>query len=206
VAYYHYKYTNSEGVEKDSVTSFTFHVFSNTPRFNVFEHKNRHLWSAVDTLYMQGLVGVATELKIKEDSVKTWTDNGRKSYAISRAELVLHVQDENDYEKLNSYATQLQCIVESGSGASGKYSAIWDMYASDGSFSSTFDGALNRSLMQYSLNITHYFNTAVKNNGTASPMLLIPYGYTSDARSVLINNTDAGKKPQLKITYVEIKK
>jgi hypothetical protein len=203
VAYYHYKYTNSEGVEKDSVTSFTFHVFSNTPRFNVFEHENSHLLSDPNTLYMQGLVGVATELRINQDSVKAWTNAGGKSYAISRAELVLHVQDENDYEKLNSYATQLQCIEKSSASTSGQYAAIWDMYASDGTFSATFDGALNRSLMQYSLNITHYFSTAVK-SGAASPMLLIPYGYTSDARSVLINNTD--KKPQLKITYVEIKK
>jgi hypothetical protein len=205
VAYYHYEYTDSDSIKRDSVTSFTFHAFSTTPRFNVFEHNNDHLKSATDTLYMQGLLGVATQLEVREDSLAAWTGTGaeKKNYAISRAELVLHVLDENDYATLDAYATQLQCIVELSSSASAKYAAIGDMYASDGSLSSAFDGALNRSLMQYSLNITHYFNSAVK-SGAASPLILIPYSYTSDASSALVNNTD--KKPQLKITYVEIKR
>ncbi|MDR2813540.1 MAG: DUF4270 domain-containing protein [Prevotellaceae bacterium] len=205
VAYYHYPDTADDGNTKDSVTSFTFHAFNTTPRFNVFEHKNDdHLKGATDTLYAQGLLGVAMQLTINQDSVAAWTGTGtgKRNYAINRAELALHVQDENDYAKVDAYATQLQCIVESSSRTNGKYAAIWDMYASDGSFSSSFDGALNRSLMQYSLNLTHYFNSVVKGSAI-SPMMIIPYGYTSDARSVLINNTD--KKPQLKITYVEIK-
>ncbi|MDR3189042.1 MAG: DUF4270 domain-containing protein [Prevotellaceae bacterium] len=202
VAYYTYD-SDGDGV-KDSVTSFSYHVFNYTPRFNVFKHENSNLLSDNSMLYMQGLVGVATQLTINPDSVKAWTGVGdaKKNYAISRAELVLHVQDTSDYDKLNSYATQLQCIVEASSSTSGKYAAIRDMYASDGSFSSAFGGAINRSLMQYSLNVTLYFNNAVK-GGATSPMIIIPYGYTSDASSVLINNTS--KKPQLKITYVEIK-
>ncbi|MDR0712420.1 MAG: DUF4270 domain-containing protein [Prevotellaceae bacterium] len=207
VAYYTYTYTDDEGVEKDSLTSFTYHVFSSTPRFNVFDHDNSHLQSATDTLYMQGLAGVVTKMTISQDSVEAWGREigaEKKNYAISRAELVLHVQDEADYAALDLYATQLQGITLSSSGTNGKYAAIWDMYAGDGSFSSIFDGALNRSQMQYSINITHYFNTVMK-DGETSPLILMPYDYTSDARSVLINNKDEEKKPQLKITYVEIK-
>lgn len=201
VAYYHFP---SPYTGEDSVASFSFHVFSSTPRFNVFEHSN-NLYGATDTLYMQGFGGVATQLTINPDSLEAWTGAGseKKRYAISRAELVLHVQDEADYTALNAYATQLQCIVEASSEESGKYASIVDTYAGDGSFSATFDGALNRSLMQYSLNLTHYFSGVVK--GTMPPSLwIIPYGYTSDASSALINNKDKGKKPQLKLTYVEI--
>ncbi|MDR1343227.1 MAG: DUF4270 domain-containing protein [Prevotellaceae bacterium] len=202
-AFYHYTYEDSDGATKDSVKSFTFHVFTTTPRFNVFWHDNSHLVSNTSTLYMQGLMGVATEVTINTDSVEAWTGVGDKKrrYAISRAELVLHVSDESDYAALDKYSTQLQCIVESSSRTNGKYAAIRDMYASDGTLNSSFDGALNRSMMQYSLNITHYFNSVQK--GAASPLLMVPYAYTSDARSVLINNTD--KKPELKVTYVEIK-
>lgn len=205
VAYYHYPYTDSEGVTRDSVTSFTFHVFSTTPRFNVFEHDNAHLIAQDDMLCMQGLLGVATKMEVSSDSLAAWTGTGdeKKAYAVSRAELVLHVQDASDYAKLDAYATQLQCIVRHSSDTSVTYASIWDMYASDGNFNSAFDGAINRSLMQYSLNLTHYFNAAAK-DGSALPLLLIPYSYTSDARSALINNTSS--KPQLKITYVEIKK
>ncbi|MDR1021902.1 MAG: DUF4270 domain-containing protein [Prevotellaceae bacterium] len=209
VAYYHYAHTDDDGVTtKDSVKSFTFHAFNTTPRFNVFWHGNDHLRSDTSTntnttLYMQGLAGVATRMAINKDSLEAWTGVGDKKrhYAISRAELVLHVSDENNYTALDKYSTQLQCIVEASSRTNGKYAAIRDMYASDGSFSSSFDGALNRSLMQYSLNITHYFNSVQK--GATQPLLMVPYGYTSDASSVLIDNTI--NKPQLKITYVEIK-
>ncbi|MDR1415887.1 MAG: DUF4270 domain-containing protein [Prevotellaceae bacterium] len=204
VAFYHYTYTDpNDEVVKDSVTSFTFHSFSATPRFNVFWHDSSLLQGAADMLYMQGLAGVATQMTISKDSVEAWTGIGdkEKHYAISRAELVLHVVDTSDYAALDMYSTQLQCIVEASSRENGKYAAIWDMYASDGSFSSSFDGALNRSLMQYSLNITHYFNDVVK--GNIRPLLIVPYAYTSDARSVLIDNKNV--KPRLKITYVEIK-
>lgn len=208
VGYYHYKYTDSDtGEEKDSITSFTFHVFNTTPRFNVIAHPNGHhlTQGAADMLYMQGLLGVVTQLEVSGDSLAKWTGTGdeKKSYAVSRAELVLHVQDTTDYAALDAYATQLQCIVKHTTDTSLTYAAIRDMYASDGSFNSAFDGAINRSLMQYSLNLTHYFNAAAK-DGSARPLLLIPYDYTTDARSVLVNNTS--HKPQLKITYVEIKK
>ncbi|MDR0415616.1 MAG: DUF4270 domain-containing protein [Prevotellaceae bacterium] len=210
VAYYHYPYTytddNGNEVTRDSVESFSFHSFNTTPRFNVFKHENNHLkgGATADTLYMQGLAGVATKMTINRDSVEAWTGtgSGKKRYAISRAELTLPVADESDYAALNLYSTQLQCITEASSRSSGKYTAIWDMYATDGSFNSAFDGALNRSLMQYSINITRYFNGVV--NGSMSPLIIIPYSYTSDARSVLIANSGS-KKPQLKLTYVEIK-
>jgi hypothetical protein len=199
VAYYHFR---SPHTGEDSVASFSFHVFSATPRFNVFEHSN-NLHGATDTLYMQGFGGVVTQLTVNLDSVEAWTGAGseKKRYAISRAELVLHVLDETDYTALDAYATQLQCIVEASSEENGKYASIVDMYDENGDFSAAFDGALNRSPMQYSLNLTYYFNGVVK--GAMPPSLwIIPYGYTSDASSALINNKD--KKPQLKLTYVEI--
>ncbi|MDR3329586.1 MAG: DUF4270 domain-containing protein [Prevotellaceae bacterium] len=203
LAYYHYR-DSITGL--DSVQLFSFDAYSGAPRFNVFGHDYKALEQpSGDILYMQGMVGVAIEMTVDRSAVEAWTGTGdqKKEYAVSRAELVLHVQDTTDALLLDKYATQLYCLMPTtGTSTLGKYTGTLDTYATSGGVSTTFDGTLNRSTMQYSLNITHYFNDIVQ--GTEEPLYLIPYTYTTEARSVLINNL--GRKPQLKLTYTEIKK
>ncbi len=187
-------------IKADTVPlSFTYHVFNygeNSPRFNYIRHEHKALDQDSTVLYMQGLAGVVTELQLKRDSIEKWVDG--RNIIVNRAELVLPVED-NDKNSLtwldNLYSTTMSSIQKL---AGGGYALTLDA----GSYSVTFDGGLNRSLMQYSISITNTFNMALLKKIDTS-IMLVPDNYVSDAASIFVSNKP-DRKPQLKIWYSEI--
>jgi hypothetical protein len=208
-AYYH---------PTDSTTrSFLYGVSGQN--FNYFQHDYKAEFAQTgnnDVLAMQGLCGVATELRFDTAAIRSWANE--RNIAVSRAELVLPVEDSENYSAVDAYSTTMKCV-ELGTSSYG--------YITDFSISSrsTFGGALNRSQMQYAINITHAFSEALPKKindseraGVSKPILITPYAFTytsdsngnaveveqEDARSIFISNR-AGKKPQVKIWYSEVK-
>ncbi len=201
VGFYHYNDTINEA--PDSVKRIIYDVSSTTPRFNTFSHDysgTTVLQPNNPVLYMQGLGGVALQMSFDQSAVQAWL--GDKHYAVNRAELLLPVEDyanPNELDKL--YSTQLYCMTKEPKG----YAYTRDVFSYTGAFNGSFDGAINRSQMCYTLNITHFFNDVLL-KGKTTPMLIVPYAYMSDARSALVSNSPASnRKPQLKITYGEVK-
>lgn len=189
--------------------AFTYHVYSssslNTPRFNYIRHTsyNDDKISQLDNgmLYMQGLAGVVTELQFHQDSIQSWIDEknvARNGIAVNRAELILPVEDSTNYTYLdNLYSTTMSAMQRLEGGG---YATTFDA----SSYNVTaFGGSLNRSMMQYALGITNTFNDALLRKST-TPVLLTPSNYANTASSIFISNR-AGRKPQLKIWYSEVK-
>lgn len=184
----------------DTTTSyFTYHVYSYSPRFNYYQHDYKALTQPTDVLYMQGLVGVATELTLDVDAINAWASE--RNIAINRAELILPVEDNNNYDWVNNLYSSTMTSIEAIAG--GGYSSSLDAY-----IGTYFGGAINRSQMQYTIGITNTLNEAVskaKKGEAVAPQYLVPGNFSSEPSSILISNKPGGRKPQLRIWYGEIK-
>jgi len=156
----------------------------------------------------KGLGGVGMQVSFDTAKIRAWVNSKVKNnshLAVNRVELILPVEDSNDGSKVDLYAKQLSCKTK----RNGAYYFTRDVlaYTSSGyTLNTSFDGYINRSQMRYSLNITHFFNEILKgldDGREILPMLIVPYNHVHDASSVVVSN--ATRRPQLKITYGEIK-
>jgi hypothetical protein len=213
VAYYHYRDTINGGTDS---TKIVFHTTYGRPHFNVVDHDRSLAIPQPNTLYMQGLSGRATELTIDRQALRdtlqrrTGADSATTHYALSRAQLLLSVCDDDkaNVDALSQYPTQLRCTThELDTTGHIVYYSTRDVFAYDGSISSAFDGALNRSQMHYSLNITHYTNDVISGRED-KPTQVMSYYFSTGMEVARINNSavaDPSRRPQLKLTYTEIR-
>lgn len=179
-AYYHYN------VDADSVANAVFPYFISTadPRFGVFEHTYDAMSLSPAQLYLQGLYGVGTRVDFDAAAIRAW--KGEKT--INRVELIIPIAapEKSNPLLLDLFPTPL----------SGIYRKSNEFYACRDVSLSLFGGAIDRSLMQYSLNITHFFTDVDKGNATS--LYIIPSTTSSAASFGVLNNAP---HPQLKITY-----
>jgi hypothetical protein len=213
VAYYHYRDTVNGGTDS---TKTVFYYTYGQPHFNVVDHDNTSANPNPTTLYMQGLSGRATELRINRQALLdtlhriSGADSATTRYALNRAQLVLSIRDDDmtNVSTLSQYPTQLRCTThERDTTGHIVYYSTRDIFAYDGSISSTFDGTLNRSQMSYSLNITHYTNDVLSGRED-KPTQVMPYYFSTSMEVARINNSSSPtdpRRPMLKLTYTEIR-
>jgi hypothetical protein len=189
--YYSYEYDGRDSVPYP----YLYYTSVYEKRMNVFRHDYKALNKNTDTMYLQGLCGVATKFTIDTDVINAWTKKGsndEKHYAINRAQLIFPVVDATNWRELDKYAERLRFFSHPDSIG----------YERD-AWLTTMDGSLDRSHMYYSLNVTHFFYDVMK--GKRNGMYLTPYSTTSSANSAFLNNLSGTSKPRLVITYEEIK-
>ncbi|GHT81570.1 hypothetical protein FACS189467_5850 [Bacteroidia bacterium] len=175
--YYHYPSGDST-----LTGTFPYLIYSHDPRFGVFEHDDSYPTSS--NVFLQGLCGTGIEARFDVDTIKQW--KGEKS--INRVELVLDIADADKSNplSLNLFPLQLYGLHFTDHG----YSFIRDVTIG------VSGGAINRSLMQYSLNITHFFSDV--SNGKYEALYIVPTTATSAMSYGAIKNNAT-----LRITYGE---
>ena len=169
----------------DSACYFYYFIEQGTPNFNVYEHGSSTLSNYDDplpspaaTVYLEGLAGVKPYINFDQvkDSIVQLMQRERKDTSklvINKAELVVPV----DYpaSSLDLCPTRLTLSYKD---TSDNFSFLTDTYFE------SFDGALNRSLQQYSFNLTYYvqgmFNDQTLYHASARDMYLYPVYFTSD--------------------------
>ncbi|GHU97067.1 hypothetical protein FACS1894156_8610 [Bacteroidia bacterium] len=178
-AYYH------RPVTEDSVVNAVVPYIISTadPRFGVFEHTYKAAEDVgSDRLYLQGLNGVGTRVDFDTAAIRAW--KGEKT--INRVELLIPIAapENSNPLLLDIFPTPL----------TGIYRKNNNFYACRDAVISMFGGAIDRSQMQYSFNITHFFTDVYKGNVTS--LYIVPSSTSSAASFGVLDKT-----PQLKITY-----
>jgi hypothetical protein len=209
----------------DTAKYFYYFIEQSTPNFNVYTHSSASLSNygnplPADAVYLEGLAGVKPYINftwVKDSITNRLQQEGKdiSKLAINRAELVVPI----DYRTPDPAALDLcpVLLTLAYKDTTGAFSFLTDTYFD------TFGGALNRSLQQYSFNLTYYvqgmFNDQTLYHTSARDMYLYPiyttynsYGteykllesanYTCGKIRGLISGAPATK---LKLTYTMLK-
>jgi hypothetical protein len=167
----------------DSDTSaFYYSIEQSTPNFNVYTHGSNTTTSA-EKVYLEGLAGVKPYINfvsIKDSITNRMRQAGKdiSKLVINRAELVVPVDCPTAVDSavaaLNLYPTMLTLAYATDP----TYTFLTDTYLD------IFGGTLNRSLQQYSFNLTYYvqglFNEQSQYHTPATDMYLYPLTRTYD--------------------------
>ncbi|MDR2449319.1 MAG: DUF4270 domain-containing protein [Prevotellaceae bacterium] len=164
-----------------------YFIEQHTPNFNVYAHSSSSLSNYGDplptpagTAYLEGLAGVKPYINFDwvSDSITNRLQQAGKDIsklAINRAELVVPV-DYTTPAALDLYPAQLTLAYKDTTDA---FTFLTDTYFD------SFGGALNRSLHQYSFNLTYYvqglFNNQALYHTSARDMYLYPIYSTYDS-------------------------
>jgi hypothetical protein len=197
----------------DSDTSaFYYFIEQSTPNFNVYTHSSSSLAQAgTEQVYLEGLAGVKTYIDFAgvKDSITNRLGNDTSKLVINRAELVVPVDSSGLSVSalaaaLSLYPTSLTLAYKTDS----TYAFLSDTYLD------IFDGMLNRSLQQYSFNLTYYvqglFDDQALYHTSNTGMYLYPLYSTSDSygtvvklleRSYYTCGTLKSTGAKLKLTY-----
>jgi hypothetical protein len=204
----------------DTARHFYYFIEQSTPNFNVYSHSSSS-WSLPTSdgkVYLEGLAGVKPYInftQLKDSITHRLQQEGKDTsrLAINKAELVVPI----DYEAssyapaaLDLYPKQLTLIYREDS--TNIFSFLMDTYFS------SFDGALNRSLQQYSFNLTYYVQGMFTNQAlyhtSQRDMYLYPLDFSYDSYGSEIKLLERSyyscgiiKAPEvkLKLTYTILK-
>ena len=171
----------------DSARYFYYFIEENTPNFNVYSHSSSTLSNYKDKdplpatpeekVYLEGLAGVKPYInfdQVQDSIVQRIGEDNISRLVINKAELVVPV----DYptSSLDLCPTLLTLAYKDTTGA---FTFLTDAYFD------SFGGTLNRSLQQYSFNLTYYvqglFNTQALYHTSARDMYLYPIYSTYDS-------------------------
>ncbi|MDR0738508.1 MAG: DUF4270 domain-containing protein [Prevotellaceae bacterium] len=201
--------------DNDTARYFYYFIEQSTPNFNVYSHSSGSLSNStsIETVYMEGLAGVKPYINFDwvKDSIENRLQQAGKDIsklAISKAELVVPV----DYptSSLDLCPTPLTLAYKDTTDA---FTFLTDTYFD------SFGGALNRSLQQYSFNLTYYvqgfFNNQTLYHTPARDMYLYPIystydSYGSEVKLLERNYYSCGilkgaPDVKLKLTYTMLK-
>jgi hypothetical protein len=185
----HYKTADTTGSEY-------YDVESATTNFNVFTHGSASLANVANPLpppagnvYLEGLAGVKPYIDFAgvKDSLTQWMqreDIDSSKFALHKAELLLYV----DYPQtsLDLFPSLLTLAYKDDS----QDTVSVYPYLTD-TFLDIFDGSLNRSLQQYSFNITYYtqglfLNTSSSKARTPKQFYICPLHKSYDDYGLLV--------------------
>jgi hypothetical protein len=192
--------------------------------FSAYRHSSGYLANYQDPppetitqpVYFESLAGVKpvfdmTAIKDSlialSNSLKVAHSNNNLQVLINKAELVLSIDPDSDMDKCP--ATLALCSRTVNDAGKPSYSLIDDVSNAD------FDGTLNRSLWNYSFNVTHYLQRFLKPQPPETTMLYLlstttvtdSYGYSytvldnTDYRYIKFKRPGYGLPASLKLIY-----
>ncbi len=198
----------------DDTARYYYYILDQNANFNVFKHSSAALAGTgpSDHVYMEGLAGVKpfVNFNVVRDSIKNYMTRLHadvSKLAVNRAELVFDV----DYPAytMDTYPERTTLAYSKDT----TYSFLTDTYQN------LFDGVLNRSVQQYSYNVTyftqglfhhHNYDTAA----TATQLHLYPLNVSYDyygseildlERVIYSFGVLKGPSAKLKLTYTLLK-
>jgi hypothetical protein len=198
-------YTNT-----DTTATAYYLIEQGTPNFNVYTHSSSTLTNSAK-VYLEGLAGVKPYIdfdQVKNSIEQQMQQEGKdiSKMAINKAELVVPVDYPASSLDLCPAALTLAYAVDS------TYTFLTDTYFD------FFGGALNRSLQQYSFNLTYYiqgmFNNQALYHTAERKMYLYPVYSSYDSygtevklleRSYYTCGVIAAPGVKLKLTYTMLK-
>lgn len=197
----YYSYPSAD-TTKDSTAIYVVDV--NSARTAVYRSRlNTHFSNSYLPLSSMG--GYSVKLTLDTVKIKQWAQEriaryGGVKLAVNKAQLLLPVHDTTSYVALNRYSAKLGgAVVYKDS----MYTNIIDSY------STYFDGTLNRSRMHYSMLLTNTLqemvNVLLHKQGVRNYVLLTHSDKYTPAYSY-IQSFAGRRKPQIKVTYSILKK
>lgn len=197
----YYSYPSADTM-RDSIAIYVVDI--NSVRTAIYHNR---LKTNISNAYypISSMAGYSVKMTLDTVKLKQWAQGRIAKYggvkmSINKAQLVLPVQDTTNYVKLNLYSSKL-------AGAAiyrdSMYSNLIDSY------SSYFDGSLNRSKMQYSMLLTNTMqnmvNILLTKSGVRNYVLLTHSDKYTPAYSY-IQSFMGKRKPQLRLTYSVLRK
>jgi hypothetical protein len=208
----------------DTARYFYYFIEQNTPNFNVYKHNSSSLSNYSSPLptpagnaYLESLAGVKPYINFNDvkESITQWLQQKGKDaskLAINKAELVVPIDygaSSYSVAALNLCPAQLTLAYRDTTNA---FSFLMDTYFD------TFGGTLNRSLQQYSFNLTYYiqgmFTSQALYHTSARDMYLYPLDLSYDSygseikllgRSYYACGIIKAPEVKLKLTYTILK-
>lgn len=201
----YYSYPSADTL-KDSTAIYVVDV--NSVRTAIYHNRlNTHISNAYYPL--SSMAGYSLKMTLDTVKLKQWAQGRITKYggdltkwkvAINKAQLILPVQDTTSYVKLNKYSSKFAGMVIY---RDSMYSNVVDSY------STYFDGNLNRSNMQYSMLLTismqNMVNILLTKSGVRNYVLLSHSDKYTPAYSY-IQSFQGKRKPRLKVTYSILRK
>lgn len=200
----YYSYPSADTM-KDSTAIYVVDI--NSVRTAIYHNKlNTHISNAYYPL--SSMAGYSVRMTVDTVKLKQWAQGRIAKYggdvnkwkvAINKAQLILPVQDSTNYVKLNRYSKLGAAAIYHDS----IYTNVIDSY------SSYFDGSLNRSKMEYSMLLTtsiqNMVNTMLTGSGVRNYFLLTHSDKYTPAYSY-IQSFQGKRKPRIKVTYSILRK
>lgn len=217
-----YRHIDTEkSIDKDS--TLVFNVSSELPNVNRFTHGSSHLQEELpsDKIFVEGLAGIKpyVDFNLVKNQISSWMSEksiSKERFIIAKAELRLPFEYPEDFTRLTYYPSQL--FLASRNRTEGS-SLIFYEPIDDLRFVET-NGAINRSLKYYSLDISSYIQSLIKDNLTANKkeIFITPILQKTDYYSgttyyfiqnilyskAILNGNSSQRKPKLVITYATL--
>lgn len=216
-----YRHTDAaNSIDKDS--TIYFYVSNSRPYLNRFKHSSQNLVSAnpQSKIYVEGLAGVKPFINFSD--VKTqltnWTQSSSidiNKLVIAKAEIRFPYEQPEDYTRMIYFPSQLFLSIREMNGTTANSIKIYDPLDDISYFES--NGAINRSLMYYSIDISSYLQKVLQGKVTGKSLetFVMPILQKSDyytgavyyyVQNILygkavLNGRGVARNPKLILTY-----
>ncbi len=216
-----YRHTDAaNSIDKDS--TIYFYVSNSRPYVNRFKHSSQNLVSSdpQNRIYVEGLAGIKpyinfTDVKNQISSWAQWNNIDISKLVIAKAEIRLPYEQPEDFTRMLYFPSQLFLSTREMNGTTANSIKIYDPLDDISYFES--NGAINRSLMYYSIDISAYLQKVLqgKITGESLEAYIAPILQQSDyytgavyyyVQNILygkavLNGKGMARNPKLILTY-----
>jgi hypothetical protein len=216
-----YRHTDAaNSIDKDS--TIYLYVSNSRPYVNRFKHSSQNLVSSdpQNRIYVEGLAGIKpyinfTDVKNQISSWAQWNNIDISKLVIAKAEIRLPYEQPEDYTRMLYFPSQLFLSTREMNGTTANSIKIYDPLDDISYFES--NGAINRSLMYYSIDISSYLQKVLQGKITGksletyvAPILQQSDYYTGAVYyyvqnilygKAVLNGKGMARNPKLILTY-----
>ncbi len=216
-----YRYRDYENnIDKD--TLITYYVSDMTMSVNKYKHSSEHLEHPApqDLIYLEGLAGIKPYIDFNQvkERIEQWANNTNTDLSriiIAKAEIRFPFEYPDDFTRLNHYPSQLFLFTRVNDATGNDPTIIYNPLDDLGFYDS--NGAINRSLKHYSMDISTYLQRVLDGRFTGKSLqtYVAPVMRTTDYYSgevnyyiqniqyskAVFNGNGAPRNPVLVLTY-----